>query len=67
MSFGTGVVLTKSSKQKLNTRSSMEAELVAVSDFWPNHIWLHMLLLKLLWAFSNSVLDTVLGTGQLLS
>ena len=40
MSFGTGVIHTKSSKQKLNTKSSTEAELVGVSKYLPYHIWL---------------------------
>jgi hypothetical protein len=31
VSFGTGAALSKSSKQKLNTRSSTEAELVGAS------------------------------------
>ena len=39
MSFGVGVIHTKSSKQKLNTKSSTEAELVAVSEYLPYHIW----------------------------
>ena len=34
-SFGRGVIGTKSSKQKLNTKSSTEAELVGVSDYLP--------------------------------
>ena len=41
MSFGRGIVHTsRSSKQKLNTKSSMEAELVAVSNYLPYHIWI---------------------------
>ena len=39
MSFGVGVIHTKSSKQKLNTKSSTKAELVAVSEYLPYHIW----------------------------
>ena len=39
MSFGVGVMHTKSSKQKLNTKSSTEAELVTVSEYLPYHIW----------------------------
>jgi hypothetical protein len=37
--FGTGVVMSKSSKQKLNTKNSMEAELVGASDYLPYPIW----------------------------
>jgi hypothetical protein len=39
MSFGTGGLVCKSSKQKLNTKSSTEAELVGASDYLPNTIW----------------------------
>jgi len=39
ISFGTGGLMAKSSKQKLNTKSSTEAELVGASDYLPNTIW----------------------------
>ena len=39
MSFGRGVFGTKSTKQKLNTKSSAEAEVVGVSDYLPSTIW----------------------------
>jgi hypothetical protein len=39
VSFGRGVVMSKSSKQKLNTKSSTEAELVGASDYLPYPIW----------------------------
>ena len=43
-SFGRGVIGTKSSKQKLNTKSSTEAELVGASDYLPYCVWyLHFL------------------------
>ena len=38
-SFGRGVISTKSSKQRLNTKSSTEAELVGVSDYLPHCVW----------------------------
>ena len=44
ISWGTGELLTKFSKQKLNTESSTEAEVVGVSDFLPNVIWTQMFL-----------------------
>lgn len=44
MSFGRGVVCSKSNKQKLNTKSSTEAEVVGASDYLPNTIWLRMFL-----------------------
>ena len=44
MSFGTRVIHTRSSKQKLNTKSSTEAKLVSVSEYLPYHIsLLHLL------------------------
>ena len=39
MSFGTGMVTVKSAKQKLNTKSSTEAEIVGASDYIPWTIW----------------------------
>ena len=38
--FGRGVIMTKSTKQKLNTRSTTESEIVGVSDYLPDLIWL---------------------------
>ena len=40
ISFGHGALHTRSSKQKLNTKSSTEAELVRVSDYLPYNIWM---------------------------
>jgi hypothetical protein len=39
VSFGQGAALSKSSKQKLNTKSSTEVELVGASDYLPYPIW----------------------------
>ncbi len=39
VSFGRGAVMSKSAKQKLNTKSSTEAELVGASDYLPYPIW----------------------------
>lgn len=44
ISFGTGGIVCKSSKQKLNTKSSTEAEFVGASDYLPNTIWVKMFL-----------------------
>jgi hypothetical protein len=44
MSFGTGGFIPKSRKQKLNTKSSTEAELVGASDYLPNTMWVKMFL-----------------------
>jgi hypothetical protein len=42
MSLGWGTVMCKSTKQKLNTKSSTEAELVGASDYLPNTIWVKL-------------------------
>ena len=39
MSFGRGAFSCKSKKQKLNTKSSTEAEVVGASDYLPNMLW----------------------------
>mmetsp|Transcript_14374 Transcript_14374/g.26989 ORF Transcript_14374/g.26989 Transcript_14374/m.26989 type:complete len:340 (+) Transcript_14374:90-1109(+) len=44
LSFGWGALITKSQKQKLNTKSSTEGEIVGVSDYLPNIIWARMFL-----------------------
>ena len=44
MSLGRGGLICKSSKQKLNTKSSTEAELVGASDYLPNILWASMFL-----------------------
>ena len=38
--FGRGVFMTKSTKQKLNTSSTTESEIVGASDYLPETIWL---------------------------
>ena len=42
MSLGYGILTPKSSKQKLNARSSTESELIGASDYLPNMIWARM-------------------------
>jgi hypothetical protein len=44
ISMGTGGLLCKSTKQKLNTKSSTEAELVGATDYLPSTIWSKMFL-----------------------
>ena len=39
MSLGRGAIMAKSRKQKLNTKSSTEAEVVGASDYLPNTLW----------------------------
>jgi hypothetical protein len=45
-SLGRGAIMCKSMKQKLNTKSSTEAEVVGSSDYLPNIIWARMILAK---------------------
>jgi hypothetical protein len=40
MSFGHGIIHGRSSKQKLNTKSSTESELVGMSDYVPYALWM---------------------------
>ena len=44
MSMGYGVIHGRSSKQKLNTKSSTETEIVGMSEYIPYNIWLNMFL-----------------------
>ena len=39
MSYVQGIIHTLSSKQKLNTKSSTESEVVGASDYVPQPIW----------------------------
>jgi hypothetical protein len=43
-SFGTGGLLGKSTKQKLNTKSATEAELVGSNDYLPHILWTKFLM-----------------------
>ena len=43
--MGHGIFLTKSSKQKLNTKSSTEAKLVGATEYLPHAIWVKSFLL----------------------
>ena len=44
--LGSGAIMCKSTKQKLNTKSSTEAKVVGSSDYLPNTIWARMFLAK---------------------
>lgn len=39
ITLGRGAVMSKSQKQKLNGKSSTEAELIGFSDYMPNSLW----------------------------
>ena len=45
ISMGTGLIHSKSSKQKLNVKSSTEAELVGTSDYMPYNVWVRFFLI----------------------
>jgi hypothetical protein len=40
MSFGTGIIHGKASKQRLNTKSSTETEVVRASNYLPYNMWM---------------------------
>eukprot|EP00957_Ditylum_brightwellii_P074993 5699289-Ditylum_brightwellii.AAC.1 len=44
ISMGYGIISGKSAMEKLNVKSSTEAELVGMSEYLPYNIWLLMLL-----------------------
>ncbi len=46
MSFGLGTLQARSTKQKVNTKSSTEAEIVGISDYLHFNIWLRMFLVE---------------------
>ena len=56
MSLGLGTLHAKSSKQKLNTKSSTEAELVGVSVYLPYNIWIIMFLEAQGYLLSSNIL-----------
>lgn len=56
MSLGGGVAFGGSTKQKINTRSSTEAELVAANDFMPQILWTRYFLQAQGYEVSDNVL-----------
>ena len=46
ISMGYGMLHGKSSKQKINTKSSTKAELVGTSEYMPYNIWIIMFLIS---------------------
>jgi hypothetical protein len=57
ISFGRGAIACKSTKQKLNTKSSTEAETVGASDYLPNTIWIKMFMEAQGYHISSSILE----------
>ena len=55
-SLGQGALMCKSTKQKLNTKSSTEAEVVGLSDYLPNVIWARMFLAEQGYELPDNVL-----------
>ena len=56
MSFGIGTIHCKSSRQKLNTKSSTEAELVGVSDYLPYNLWMRMFMKEQGYDLSSNII-----------
>jgi hypothetical protein len=56
MSLGKGMPINTSTKQKLNTRSSTETELVAADDFMPIILWKNCFLDAQGYGSNNTVL-----------
>ena len=55
LSLGHGIVHSRSSKQKLNTKSSTEAELVGLSDYVPYNVWITNFLSEQGYSFRRNV------------
>ena len=65
MSFGWGVLHAKSSKQKLNTKSSTEAEVVGLSEYLPYNLWLLHFLNEQGYQVKNNIISFMLqSTGS---
>lgn len=45
-SMGNGILHAKSNTQKLNSKSSTEAEIVGTSDYCPSRLWFAMFITK---------------------
>jgi hypothetical protein len=56
VSFGHGMVHCRSNKQRLNTKSSTEAEIVGTSEYVPFPVWLAMFMNKQGYPLSKSIL-----------
>jgi hypothetical protein len=56
MTMGTGFSLDKSTKHKLNTRSSTESDIVAVDNLIPQILWVRLILKAQGFAVSDNIL-----------
>ena len=56
MSFGIGILHGRSSKQKLNVKSSTEAEVVGLSEYLPYNIWMIYFLMHQGYKIVNNIL-----------
>ncbi len=56
MTMGMGFPLDKSTKHKLNTRSPMESEIVAVDDLIPQILWVRLFLKAQRFVVSDNIL-----------
>jgi hypothetical protein len=57
ISFGRGALVCKSTKQKLNTKSSTEAETVGASDYFPHNIWVQHFMEAQGYTVSSNILE----------
>ena len=63
MSLGHGAIHCRSSKQRLNTKSSTESELVGMSDYLPYNIWTKMFMEEQGYALkSNTIFQDNMST-----
>jgi len=56
MSLGHGIVHGKSSKQKINVKSSTESELVGLSEYLPYNLWLRMFMSDQGYSLKNNII-----------
>jgi hypothetical protein len=55
ISFGRGGLICKSKKQSINTKSSIEAELIGASDYLPNTLFVKMFMAAQGYPISNAI------------
>ena len=60
MSFGVRILMLKLSKQKLNTKSTTESEIVGASDYILNFIWTELFLRHQWIVFKRMILGRII-------